>query len=238
MGKFSPRNLMKHPGRLSYHDMILEEAGLVSYWNFGAGAGNKAWDQKSTNHGTISGATWTQKSNGIYMLDFDGNDYVNVSDSPSLDISSGDFSVSFWIYPETSEDFLGIYSKSNSAYAGTPRISNNNGNLNVLVAYTSSTYEVEDLVALTLNSWQYIVVRKTGNTVEAYKDGVKSATTLTLSSGLWDGGDNVVIGRLAASQSTLYFNGLINEVAIYNVALSPATILKHCQVGVWEGLAA
>ena len=88
MRRFSPRQLLRQNARLSYHDMILEKSGLVSYWNFGTGSGDKLWDQKGTNHGDITGATWTQKSNGLWTLDFDGNDYVDAGSDSSLDITA------------------------------------------------------------------------------------------------------------------------------------------------------
>ena len=201
-------------------------AAPVGYWRFEEQSGTTAYDLSGNlNTGTIYNALWkaTGKVGGGMYFDGSG-DYISAGNSDSLDLSSTDFTIDFWVYPASSAAYLGIISKANSSYIGTFRISNNSGNLHVLTAYTSSTYVNGDLVALTLNSWQHIVVRRTGNTVEAYKNGVKSATTLSLASSLWNGTDNVVIGRLAASQDAYYLNGSVDEVKIYNYARSQAQI--------------
>ncbi len=68
--------------------------GMVSFWKFDEGAGNTGYDSLNGNHGTIHGATWTTGMDGK-ALSFDGmDDYVSISDTPSLNPS--EFSLSLW----------------------------------------------------------------------------------------------------------------------------------------------
>jgi hypothetical protein len=73
--------------------------GLVSYWQFNESQGSVAYDSISTNHGTVYGA---ERTVGLIdgALRFDGvDDYVFVTDSPSLDVSEG-ITIGMWIKPD------------------------------------------------------------------------------------------------------------------------------------------
>ncbi len=163
MGKFGPRQLLRQNARLSYHDMILETAGLVSYWNFGAGSGNKAWDQKGVNHGTISGATWTQKSNGIYTLDFDGtNDLVGANG-----VSVTDYSAECWFKPDDVSGTKTIVEQGNFIIRQI--------DADIEYGFTTDTgEEVTDTATtvLTATAWHFLVITKEGNDVILYVDGI------------------------------------------------------------------
>ena len=68
--------------------------GIISYWKFDEGDGYTVYDPVNGNHGTIYGATRTKGIVGN-ALSFDGmDDYVSISDSPSLNPSQ--FSLSLW----------------------------------------------------------------------------------------------------------------------------------------------
>ena len=71
-----------------------EVDGYVSYWRFDKGTGNVAYDENTTNtnDGSFTDGTtgnWTSSSKyGDYALDFDGtNDYVDCSNDVSLNIT-------------------------------------------------------------------------------------------------------------------------------------------------------
>lgn len=237
MSKFSPRQLIKHPGRLSYHDMILETDGLISYWNFGAGQGNKLWDQKSTNHGTIDGATWTQKSNGLWTLDFDGdNDYVEVPNSPDWDLSNNDFTIELWsLFDSFSSNRTLIRHKAPIYDWHLIRI----GNSYVKWEYYNSVgttrllYNANLLYPLVLNVWYHFAVTRTGNVFRLFGNNILLQTRTWADT--IQHTDDVL--ELAGSGNWSFY-GMLKDVVIYNVALSSETIQKHYQVGVWEGLAA
>ena len=69
-------------------------ADLVSWW---PGGGN-AQDIQGSNHGTLQGGTTFAPGMVRSAFRFDGiDDFVEVPDSPSLNIGAGDFSIEAWI---------------------------------------------------------------------------------------------------------------------------------------------
>ena len=81
--------------------------GLVSMWSFEGGSGA---DSQGRNNGTVRGATVAAGKFGD-CLSFDGtDDYVEISDSPSLRLPEG-LTVAAWINVKTSVDHGGICAK-------------------------------------------------------------------------------------------------------------------------------
>ncbi|MFQ6055938.1 MAG: hypothetical protein ACE5J3_08170, partial [Methanosarcinales archaeon] len=84
---------------LSANVQAQSDEGLVAEWHFDEGSGGIVKDSSgNSNDGIIHGATWVDGKYGK-ALRFDGvNDYVEISDNPSLYFSSGEsFSVTAWI---------------------------------------------------------------------------------------------------------------------------------------------
>ena len=74
-------------------------AGLVAAYNFNEGSGTSAADSSGNGHTSTltNGPTWTTGKYGD-ALSFDGaDDYVNVPDAASLDLTN--WTISAWIYP-------------------------------------------------------------------------------------------------------------------------------------------
>ncbi|KAF5421463.1 MAG: hypothetical protein C5S44_06505 [Candidatus Methanocomedens sp.] len=72
--------------------------GLVAEWHFDDGTGNILRDSSGNgNDGTIYGATWTTNGKFGTALQFDGNDYIVIPDSPELSGGTGkNMTVEFW----------------------------------------------------------------------------------------------------------------------------------------------
>ena len=110
---------------------------LVSYWKFDETSGTTASDSVGSNDGTVSGATWVSGkiNNG---LSFDGNnDYVEVPDSITLDITTNNaMTFNFWHY--------GAFSTRNSRFLfkGT---SGDAVDIDFLITRAGTTNQVEIL---------------------------------------------------------------------------------------------
>ena len=88
---------------------------------------------------------------------------------------------------------------------------------------------------LQINQWYHIVVLSTGAEYKIYVNG--SLESLTVQQGLNNGAwfssvsnrDNTVIGALRRTSTSFYFSGLIDDVKIYNYALSAIQIQHEYQ---------
>jgi hypothetical protein len=108
------------------------------------------------------------------------------------------------------------------------------GSGQVVFRLTSSNNETVQLTStkvLSYNSdavWHHIVATKEGNTISLYMDSedpIQQSFAFTGDFASLDAG--ISIGRLEASGGEQYFNGTIDEVAIYSQALSSERIRGH-----------
>ena len=100
--------------------------GKVSEWSFDEGGGINAEDSAGDSNGTIHSAVWTNGKYG-YALNFDGSsDYVDIDSDSNLSDISDNFTISFWANPSTThqidpEIISGVTGNSGQKYAVGPR---------------------------------------------------------------------------------------------------------------------
>jgi len=206
-------------------------AELVSYWAFDEGEGTIAYDSANGNNGTVNGATWTTGKFGG-ALDFDGlNNYVDCGFSSSFKML-GDASICAWINLRqtvkhscsivVTEGGSGETAEDNAAFYSHVRRSGRLGYIHERGIGLNETY---DFSVVPENIWIHIaLVRDTAaKTVKAYFDGeyigvynYNYQPTNPLSE------LHLTIGSRSSGGGT--FDGLIDDVRIYNHALSPAEI--------------
>ncbi len=197
--------------------------GLVSAYSFNEGAGTTAGDSSGNgNKGTLtSGITWTSSGKFGNALLFSGtNAFVSVPDSASLHLSTA-MTLEAWvnpsvvnaswrdvIYKAADNYFLEATSDNNSTPAGG----------GTLGGTTTETYGT---AALAVNTWTHLAVTYDGSALRLYVNGVqvssspKTGAITTSANALQIGGDSV-FGQ--------YFTGMIDEVRVYNIALTAAQI--------------
>jgi len=150
-------------------------------------------------------------------MNFDGNnDYIEISKNDALSLVNTDFSISIWLNPDVSHNGLVFMNyASNKGYG----VYYNSGNLRFR-AYPSAW---QTLTTINTNEWTHILIvgDDAGNNLLCYKNGVEvynSSYTLSIV----ESTDNVYIG--SQNGSGFFFNGDIDEVAIFDYALSPKQI--------------
>lgn len=208
--------------------------GLVGYWSFNDGTSTKATDfSGSGNAGTLTNmanpATATSGwGNGKLGggLNFDGtNDYVTIPDSASLDLT-GNLTISLWAKRNVTGAVFGINKKSTSYTQNDGwEFYQSSATVFDFVAGGSSFLRVNGTYD---NEWHHYVATVSSGTVTIYQDAVVkgSAAKTAISAGT----DPVEIGRRdAAFQS--YTKGTIDEVRIYNRALSTTEITSLYNAG-------
>lgn len=227
---------------------IGEEEGLVSYWKFDEGARTTAYDSVDGNNGTVQGASWTT-GRVSKALSFDGtDDYVLVPDSPNLCPTEA-ITLEAWIKPREMESWFSkhIVAKADPDYLD-PDIPNS---AYEFLVRNYEGYQLEfsarfegvptgyrtDTGPLAVNTWNHVVATYDGSFVRIYVNGTCVLEQAQTGRIVYSTFPNMPL-QIGASISTrpgydsvCYFNGLIDEVAIYGRALTGQEILKHYQNG-------
>jgi hypothetical protein len=193
-------------------------SGLVAHWKFDEGTGTSAADSSGNGNTAklINGPLWTAGKIGK-ALQFDGtDDNVTVAHSNSLDLSKS-FTLTAWVNPSsTFTDFRSILVK-NYKYYLYASVAGYCGNGSPLGGFEGAT---DNMVCqpfqLATNTWTHLALTHNGSTLTLYKDAVPVASSDA------SGAPSPTSGTLqiGGSQFGEYFKGLIDEVRVYNKALS------------------
>ena len=187
-----------------------DDNSMVSWWRFD---GN-ARDSVGGNHGTAYGGTNTNGN----VLNLDGvDDYVEINDDDSLDIGVSNFTISVWIKRESFASRMFLVDKYNPSLGISLEFSSSD-NIRALI-YNGTMYEIVTTNAYTDKNWYNIIWKRDSDTAYLYVNNVLKGTV--------DGVDNVDItnnldlnlGRYQFGND-FFFNGSIDDVMIFNKALS------------------
>ena len=205
-------------------------SSLVGLWHFDEGIGSIANDSSGSippNNGTLEGdASWTIGKFGN-ALDLDGmEDYVIVDDSNSLDITA-ELTIEAWVHTDVSIDGstqMQIVDKGEHQYKSAymlmiydgdlyGRVNKNNDTACIYTSYPND------------GEWHHVAYTFKSGEQELYIDGsnvVSNTGSATITSNPYP----LLIGR-GVNRPQYCWNGAIDEVRIYNCALSPSTIKGH-----------
>ena len=203
-----------------------EEKGFIAYWSFDKGEGFVAKDHSSNNNdGNIHNAEWVEAKSG-YGLKFNGKDsYVNCGKDASLDIADA-ITVEMW-FKKTGNGSDSIYA-ADMLLRGNPEVWVYNGNK--VLFCIGSTGDLGNYIGsygrISVGHWVHFVGtydRNGGaNNMKIYLNGeVDAEGTKTNQIRT---GNTLSIGKFVSSG---FFNGIIDEVRIYNRALSADEIKSN-----------
>ncbi len=202
--------------------------GLVGYWNFDQGSGTIAYDSSGyNNQGTIYGASWTSgKVNGA--LNFDGiNNYVDCGNNEILDPTQG-ATIEAWVnfnqLPSAAKHIMAIAGRSGGGTDLDLQTETDN-RFKFYIGPGAPNVAVSNTVVET-NKWYHIVgTYQANNNIKIYVNGVLEKTTLISIT------RNTNPNKFSIGQSCIFpgrfFNGIIDEVKIYNRALSAEEIVAE-----------
>ena len=175
------------------------------------------WSGKG-NHGDIVGPTWVGGA-----LNFPGvNEYVNIGDRLSLDIS-GDKSILAWMKVGDYTNFNNIIVRSQA----TPNVGysfqmmQTTGKLSYVKFGVATVLTVG--LTVPLGTWVFVAVVKDSTKCVFYLD---SKSEIVVSTQVELGGSNpdVNIGRSPRDPGDTAFNGQIRQVLFYNCALNTSEV--------------
>jgi hypothetical protein len=199
-------------------------AGLVAAYGFNAGSGPTLGDSSGNgNNGAISGASWSVSGRFGGALSFDGsNDIVNVPDSGSLDLSAG-MTLEAWIHPLELSSWRTLLAKETSGGIVYSLFANSSSGRPVgeMRNASGSFFDSVGPAQLPINAWTHLAVTYDGSTLRMYVNGVlvnseSASGSIQASSSPFRIGGTSIWGE--------YFRGLIDEVRVYNRALSAGEI--------------
>jgi hypothetical protein len=197
-------------------------SGLVAAYGFSEGSGVQTRDSSGQgNTGTISGATWTTAGKYGSALSFNGtSSWVTVADAASLHLTTG-MTIEAWVNPASGSGWRCVVLKEASGGLAYALYSANNASRPSGFVHTSTDVGVNGTSAVPLNTWTHVAVTYDGATLRMFVNGAQvnsqsaPGAAIVTSNALRIGGDSVW-GE--------YFKGVIDEVRIYNRALSAAEI--------------
>jgi hypothetical protein len=197
--------------------------GLVGEYGFNEGGGTTLTDSSGDhNNGTISNATWAP---GIFgdALAFNGtNSWVTINDSSSLNLTTS-MTLEAWVNPASLSNWNAVVIKERPGglayglYADNGLGEPPSGYVDV--SGTDNTVVAPSI--LPLNTWSFLAVTYNGSDLSFYLNGTLVST-------------NPYTGNITTSTNPLrlggdsiwgeYFNGLIDQVRIYNRPLNQGEI--------------
>ncbi len=193
--------------------------GLVGYWRFEGDAKDLSG---YGNDGTVTGATQTDGKFGKAYSFATGN-YISVPYHSSLDITSA-ITVEGWLSVPTAPS--GDSKEIVSAKAGAYELfyDHNPWGGATFVVYKPALDNTPTYTGITATYWHHIAGVYDGANLYFYVDGVEirkkpSTGTITIN------GNKLGIGAYGDG-TTANFNGLIDEVAIWNRALTPSEVTQ------------
>ena len=232
-------------------------ANLVGYWALSEGSGSIAYDSSGGgNNGTISGATYDDQQPTIPQLgmmdwsnasgktlieapnnigydilgnalrlreggfNLDGSGYAEVADSTSLNITTA-ITLAAWVKWSDVND-KGLVTRWTDTKKGFMLYKKTTG----FAMYIGATFLNSSTI--TGSDWVYVVGTYDGTNIKTYIDGSPD-NTLAHTGVIPYHSYTVDVGRYGDSSSS--YNNLIDDVLIYDEALTATEILNNYNVG-------
>jgi hypothetical protein len=206
--------------------------GLVGYWKLDEGVGTTSADSSGNNTATFgagsSAPSWAAGKFGI-GLSFGGTDNQNiyVTDTTILEPPTA-LTLSTWIKlgsTGTRQIFLGKGdgSADNSTQYWMELTAANQLRFYLSTGSSGTNLIATDKTITDTTYWHHIAMIWDGSYMRVYLDGSQSSIVTPMAGTLTNTAKNFAIGKLGEWGSG-NFNGLIDEVRVYNRALSPSEI--------------
>jgi parallel beta-helix repeat protein len=196
-------------------------AATYSEYLFEEENGLDVFDSHNLVNGTIKNFVSRDEGAVGNGLIFNGKGYVDLGKNFGENVLDR-FTISTWIKPDTVNSYLpilthgGFYSNTFELYINADSASilfNTNGTLNTALI-------VENIDQLWDGNWHHLAVKYNGSRKTIYLDGkiiAEIQDTGLINSGFWN---NLYIGANISQYDSSFYHGAMDEVRIYNFALT------------------
>jgi uncharacterized protein (TIGR03790 family) len=207
----------------------VREADLIHHWAFDESSGDVAADSVGSADLSFTGTNGTQWRNCVLgnCAFFDGvDDFAKVDVNDSV----GDFTVSLWVQANHSgqPQFSSVIAVNDVAGDDASfQIMTSGATPGQWQVYHNSSYDFGEVDP---SIWQHLMVSFTNDTVSQYLDGELVRTTNVSNGSI----NSIELYKFGVNRAgSTYYTGVIDEVQIWNEALSPEDIIEVNREIVW-----
>ncbi len=215
------------PRSSSYSATVSATPGLVGYWRLGESFGPDACDSGAgAHHGTYQTGVTLAQTGAIpgdpdTSVAFNGTGaWASVPDSPALAFSDR-FSTEAWV--RRGAVSTSAYQVVTSKQSGSWVLMFDSANHLVLRRSGVANLVLSTRTVTDTTSWHHVAATKDGPLVHLYIDGAD--VTGTVANQVM--ANNTLPLSIGQSSNSAYFNGLIDEVAVYNAPLTATQVANH-----------
>ncbi len=212
------------------------DTNLIAQWTFDEDAGMMAYDSVGGNHGTLLGNPIWTAGQVEGALSFDGlDDYVDLSSTIQFD--NKDFTIAGWF--RTASNTIGTYeqiwmSGYQTVGAEDLEVVMKNNELYFYARQASGSYMRQSAGTANDGIWHHFTALRSGNNFLLYFDGVLASSASKTLGDLDEPGVVPRIGNGIYTATDRFFNGSIDDIRIYDRALTAEEIEQLY----WQGIGA
>ncbi len=204
-------------------NLAANATGLVGYYKMLEGSGTTAANFSSNVsgiNGTLSNTSWAVSPiqfarNG---LSFDGTDDLVTTQLSISGMTA--FTLEGWIYPRAGGNRIGFFGQNDAIEFGFSSANT----INAWTANGSSLSWTFDNTNFPFDTWHHVAFVGNGTTLTLYTDGVQRAIGGSATANYGTSADRFNIGGSVWDNTGNNFNGIIDEVKIWNVARTQTQI--------------
>ncbi len=218
------------PRQSSYSGAVSSTPGLVGYWRLGESSGTVACDSTAHNDGAYLGGT-TLGTPGAISGDPDtavtlngSTGQVSVPSASSLNVGDN-FTIEAWVKRAVSK--TGSNEVIASKQEGSWVLMFNEADRLTLRRSSYGNIATANVATTDTTGWHYVVATKNGPSVHVYLDGTDVTGTVANQT-MTNNTEPLAIGQ---SSGSAFLKGSVDEVALYNTALTPTQITQHYEAG-------
>jgi hypothetical protein len=201
-------------------------SGLRAAYAFSEGVNTTAADSSgNANTGTLTnGPVWTTQGKYGNAITFDGvNDFVSVADNATLDLA-GTGTIEAWVRLNATNWWHGVIAKGNANNSAVHNYGieiTDTNRVRCILGSGAAFQEFDSTITIAANQFRHVACTWNGTTLSLYIDSVLNTST---TQNLTPTGNTspLFIGQFGGNSDR--FSGVIDEVRIYNRALSQAEI--------------
>ncbi len=223
--------LFLFPSNYSYSQIPTE--GLVAYYPFDGDATDASG---SGNHGTMIGTVNSPDrfGNSSGALGFNGfSDWVSLPNNSSFDFGSNNFSICYWSKRDNESSPGAVLARDGQIYTPFLMGYSEPGKEKLYMSSDGANWDIANSVDMGVISpaiWKFFVVERDGDLIKTYENGILQSTIISnLALPVASGGP-----QIGHAQYSFWFQGSIDDIRIYNRALSESEINELYHENGWN----